>query len=91
MTFEYTKSNKNSKVRLLTLQNLENYLQMDYKRRYPLDLVITESCILKYNRIFFTLLKVKKVVQILKDCWKELNSLGFRRVEREDVKLVREI
>ena len=41
------------------LHNLEGFVILKYKRDYPVDLVLTDQCIVKYNRIFFALLKVK--------------------------------
>lgn len=68
---------------MLNLHNLETHLILKYKRLYPMDLVITDQCIVKYNRIFFTLLRVKTVLQMLKQCWKDLNSVEFRRTSGE--------
>ena len=50
---------------------------------YPLNLVITDNCLDKYNRIFFTVLKVKKVIGMLKDCWKVLNGREFRTMKAQ--------
>jgi len=89
-SFEYLEDKKKDNL-LLNLHNLEGHLQLKYTRRYPLDLVITESCLSKYNRIFFSILKVKKVLQLLKLCWKQLNSIHFRRAGAQYTKTVRAI
>jgi hypothetical protein len=44
---------------MMDLHNLEGFIALRYKREYPVDLVLTDQCIGKYNRVFFTLLKVK--------------------------------
>ena len=64
---------------------------MRYKREYPLDLVITDQCIQKYNKIFFSLLKVKKILLLLKDCWKNLTSMEFKKLPRAHQSQVRQI
>lgn len=91
MQFEYIEKGSNTDMLMLSLHNLESHLKLDYKRKYPLDLVITEQSLVKYNRIFFTLLKVKKVLQLLKECWKTLNSAEFKRTDKKHAKQVRAI
>jgi hypothetical protein len=59
-------------------------LRLVYKRRYPLDMVISEQCIDKYNCIFYFLLKLKRLLQILASLWKYLSSVEFR-VSQQDV------
>ena len=91
MDFEYIEKESMNDSLMLNLHNLENHLKLNYKRTYPLDLVITEQSLVKYNRIFFTLLKVKKILQLLKECWKNLNAGEFKRADRKYAKQVREI
>ena len=91
--------NKNSKVveenskelkapvLLLNLHNIEDHLVLNYKRKSPLDLVITDQAISKYNRIFFALLKLKKVLSLLKECWKELNQRYFKTLKTHEEKV----
>lgn len=67
-------------VLLMNLHNIEDHVMLRYKRKSPLDLVITDQAIAKYNRIFFTLLKLKKILQLLKECWKELNQKDFKNL-----------
>jgi len=81
LSFSYQESTKKDNL-LLNLHNLESHLQLNYRRRYPVDLVITDSCLTKYNRIFFSLLKVKKILLLLKHCWKQLNSVEFKRASQ---------
>jgi hypothetical protein len=52
--------------------------RLNYKRKYPLDLVISEQCIDKYNSVFFFLLKLKRMNQTLSSMWKYLSSVEFR-------------
>lgn len=89
MEFEYIEQESMNDTLMLNLHNLENHLKLNYRRAYPLDLVITEQSLVKYNRIFFTLLKVKKILQLLKECWKNLNATEFKRADRKYVKQVR--
>jgi len=97
LSFEYIQKkkgkdqNEEMKAIMMNLHNLENYVTLKYNRDYPLDLVISDQCLLKYNRIFFTLTKVKKVMLLLKGCWKDLNNIEFRRVSRPYQKQVREV
>jgi len=65
---------------MLHVHNVDSFLRLDYFRQFPLDLVLTDAALLKYNRIFFTLVKVKQVLSMLKQCWKWLNSTNFRRL-----------
>lgn len=74
---------------MMNLHNLEGFVQIKYKREYPLDLVITEQSIQKYNKIFFSILRVKKVSLLLKDCWKNLTSIEFKRLPRQHESQVR--
>ena len=68
---------------LMNLHNIENTFQLDYKAQYPLTLLLTPSAMQKYNRMFFTLVKVKKVLQLLKDAWKELCTREFKKIGKE--------
>ena len=52
--------------------------RLNYKRKYPLDLVISDQCIDKYNSVFFFLLKLKRMNQTLSSLWKYLSSVEFR-------------
>lgn len=53
-------------------------IRLIYKRKYPLDMVISDNCLEKYNAIFFFLLKLKRMSQILSSLWKYLGSNEFR-------------
>ena len=72
--------NDDMQILMMNLHNVENYVTLKYNRDYPLDLVISDQCVLKYNRVFFTLIKVKKILLLLKGCWKDINTVEFRRV-----------
>ncbi len=53
-------------------------LRLGYKTKYPLDMVISEQCIDKYNSIFFFLMKIKRINHVLATLWKFLSSHEFR-------------
>lgn len=57
---------------------MSDYIKLDYDRGYPLDLIVTDESIRKYNTIFFFLIRLKRVNQILCYMWKYLNSSEFR-------------
>ncbi|XP_055664415.1 gamma-tubulin complex component 6 isoform X2 [Falco peregrinus] len=66
-------------------------LELRYKVDWPLNIVITESCMSKYNKIFSFLLQLKHMVWTLKDVWFHLkrtalvsgasNSVQFRQLQ----------
>ncbi|XP_067420446.1 gamma-tubulin complex component 6 isoform X2 [Emydura macquarii macquarii] len=68
-----------------------NCLELRYKVDWPLNIVITESCMNKYNKIFSFLLQLKHMVWTLKDIWFHLkrtalvsrasNSVQFRQLQ----------
>ena len=60
---------------LVNVLNIDNYVCLDYQRPYPLDLFLSDTAINKYNRLFFTLLKVKTVQLTIRDTWKQLASI----------------
>ncbi|KAM6304095.1 gamma-tubulin complex component 6 isoform 2-T3 [Podargus strigoides] len=51
-------------------------LELRYKVDWPLNIVITESCMNKYNKIFSFLLQLKHMVWTLKDVWFHLKRTG---------------
>lgn len=79
------------KMMLMDLHNLETFITLKYHRDYPVDLVLTDQCIVKYNRVFFTLLKVKQILILLKDCWKELSAREFKRLSPGDSQKLRQM
>lgn len=58
-------------------------VRLGYKLKYPLDMVISEQCIDKYNSIFFFLMKIKRINNVLAILWKFLSSHEFRRIKDE--------
>ncbi|XP_032077063.1 gamma-tubulin complex component 6 isoform X2 [Thamnophis elegans] len=66
-------------------------LDLRYKVDWPLNIVITENCMNKYNKIFSFLLQLKHMVWTLKDVWFHLkrtalvkhasNSVQFRQLQ----------
>ena len=57
---------------------MAEHVKLVYKRKYPLDLVISEQCIEKYNSIFFFLLRLKRINELLHHLWKHLSTAEFR-------------
>jgi len=53
-------------------------VRLNYKTKYPLDMVISDQCIDKYNSIFFFLMKIKRINHVLASLWKFLSSQEFR-------------
>nr|XP_060633764.1 gamma-tubulin complex component 6 [Anolis sagrei ordinatus]XP_060633765.1 gamma-tubulin complex component 6 [Anolis sagrei ordinatus] len=68
-----------------------NCLELRYKVDWPLNIVITDNCMNKYNKIFSFLLQLKHMVWTLKDVWFHLkrtalvkhasNSVQFRQLQ----------
>ncbi|XP_053572612.1 gamma-tubulin complex component 6 [Bombina bombina] len=66
-------------------------LELKYKVDWPLNIVITESCVNKYNKIFSFLLQLKHMVWTLRDVWFHLkrtalvnqasNSVQYRQLQ----------
>ncbi|XP_028664767.2 gamma-tubulin complex component 6 isoform X2 [Erpetoichthys calabaricus] len=52
-------------------------LELQYKVDWPLNVVITESCMNKYNRIFSFLLQLKHMVWTLHDVWLHLRRAAL--------------
>ncbi|KAJ8250007.1 hypothetical protein COCON_G00232230 [Conger conger] len=52
-----------------------NCLELRYKVDWPLNIIITDSCMNKYNRLFSFLLQLKHMVWTLRDVWFHLKAL----------------
>ncbi|XP_075713310.1 gamma-tubulin complex component 6 [Rhinoderma darwinii] len=52
-------------------------LELKYKVDWPLNIVITDSCINKYNKIFSFLLQLKHMVWTLRDVWFHLKQTAL--------------
>ncbi|XP_053319663.1 gamma-tubulin complex component 6 [Spea bombifrons] len=52
-------------------------LELKYKIGWPLNIVITESCMNKYNKIFSFLLQLKHMVWTLRDVWFHLKRTAL--------------
>ncbi|KAM4677919.1 gamma-tubulin complex component 6 [Discoglossus pictus] len=52
-------------------------LELKYKVDWPLNIVITESCVNKYNKIFSFLLQLKHMVWTLRDVWFHLKRTAL--------------
>lgn len=53
-------------------------MKLEYQTEHPLDRVISQQCMSKYNTLFFFLLKLKRTIYCLTLLWKELNGAEFR-------------
>ncbi|XP_074657385.1 gamma-tubulin complex component 6-like [Tubulanus polymorphus] len=49
-----------------------NCLDLQYKVKWPLNIVITDNCLDKYNRVFTFMLQMKRISWIIKDIWHRL-------------------
>ncbi|CAH2278199.1 gamma-tubulin complex component 6 [Pelobates cultripes] len=52
-------------------------LELKYKIDWPLSIVVTESCMNKYNKIFSFLLQLKHMVWTLRDVWFHLKRTAL--------------
>ncbi|XP_062928683.1 gamma-tubulin complex component 6 isoform X1 [Mobula hypostoma] len=64
-----------------------NCLELRYKVNWPLNIVITESCMNKYNKIFSFLLQLKHMVWTLKDVWFHLKRTALVNRSSSSVQL----
>ncbi|KAM4749592.1 gamma-tubulin complex component 6 isoform 2-T2 [Rhinophrynus dorsalis] len=68
-----------------------NCLELKYKIDWPLNIVITDTCMNKYNKVFSFLLQLKHMVWTLRDVWFHLkrtalvnqasNSVQYRQLQ----------
>ncbi|XP_036376235.1 gamma-tubulin complex component 6 [Megalops cyprinoides] len=54
-----------------------NCLELRYKVDWPLNIIITDSCMNKYNRLFSFLLQLKHMVWTLRDVWFHLKRAAL--------------
>uniref|UniRef100_A0A3Q4HPQ0 Gamma-tubulin complex component 6 n=1 Tax=Neolamprologus brichardi TaxID=32507 RepID=A0A3Q4HPQ0_NEOBR len=54
-----------------------NCLEVRYKVDWPLNIIITDSCMNKYNRLFSFLLQLKHMVWSLRDVWFHLKRTAL--------------
>mmetsp|Transcript_11229 Transcript_11229/g.11288 ORF Transcript_11229/g.11288 Transcript_11229/m.11288 type:complete len:131 (-) Transcript_11229:41-433(-) len=71
--------------------NIGDFIRLNYLRIYPLDMAISQQCIHKYNAIFFFIIKMKRINQILSMLWKYLSSSEFKRIPSKDAPKIRRI
>ncbi|XP_065066356.1 gamma-tubulin complex component 6-like isoform X2 [Rhopilema esculentum] len=62
-------------IRTTDIASLD-FLQLRYKVPWPCNIIITENCIVKYNKIFSFLLRLKMVNWALRRVWKNLKRAG---------------
>ncbi|XP_072140503.1 uncharacterized protein Grip163 isoform X3 [Dermacentor andersoni] len=60
-------------------QNVVNCLSMSYKVEWPLNVVITQACLLRYNKIFRFLLSLRRALWALSDIWSRLKPSALPR------------
>ncbi|XP_075526175.1 gamma-tubulin complex component 6 isoform X3 [Dermacentor variabilis] len=60
-------------------QNIMNCLSMSYKVEWPLNVVITRACLLRYNKIFRFLLSLRQALWALSDIWSRLKPSALPR------------
>ena len=56
-----------------------DFLELRYKVAWPVNIVITENSVIKYNKIFSFMLKLKRLSWILRDIWFHLKHVGHSR------------
>ncbi|EDO39038.1 predicted protein [Nematostella vectensis] len=56
-----------------------DFLELRYKVEWPVNIVITENSIIKYNKIFSFMLRLKRVSWVLRDIWFHLKHIAFSR------------
>ncbi|XP_062317437.1 gamma-tubulin complex component 6 isoform X1 [Osmerus eperlanus] len=54
-----------------------NCLELRYKVDWPLNIIVTDSCMNKYNRLFSFLLQLKHMVWSLRDVWFHLKRTAL--------------
>ncbi|CAH1784421.1 unnamed protein product [Owenia fusiformis] len=56
--------------------NVLDCLGLKYQAEWPLNIIITESCMTKYTKIFTFMLSLKRIVWVLKDIFSKLKRDG---------------
>ncbi|XP_015749218.1 PREDICTED: gamma-tubulin complex component 6-like [Acropora digitifera] len=56
-----------------------DFLELRYTVEWPLNIVITEKSIVKYNKIFSFMLRLKRLSWVLRDVWFHLKHIAFSR------------
>lgn len=59
--------------------NMEEHFDINYRVSYPLTLLFDEQSMAKYNRIFFFLIRLRRINDLLKIIWDFTNSAELRR------------
>lgn len=68
-------------LHILTVTPLSLCLHVLSQVDWPLNIIITDNCMNKYNRLFSFLLQLKHMVWSLRDVWFHLKRTGERRWE----------
>merc|ERR1719494_1212090 len=52
-----------------------DFLELRYRVEWPVNIVITENCVLKYNKVFSFMLRIKRIAWALQDIWFHLKHV----------------
>ena len=61
---------------LFSAVNALDCLELTYRVDWPLNIIVTDTCLTKYGQIFTFMLQLKRVVWTLKDVWHRLKRDG---------------
>lgn len=72
-------TSKQNQIWGITAFNMEEHFDIHYKVDYPLTLVFDEQGMMKYNKIFFFLIRLRRFNDLLKIIWNFTNSADLRK------------
>ena len=72
-------TSKTNQVFGISAFNIEEHFKIHYKVSYPLTLIFDEENMIKYNKIFFFLIRIRRINDLLKIIWDFTNSVELRR------------
>lgn len=56
-----------------------DFLELRYRVDWPLNIVITEKSVVRYNKIFSFMLRLKRLSWVLRDIWFHLKHIAYSR------------
>lgn len=56
-----------------------DFLELRYRVDWPLNIVITEKSVVKYNKVFSFMLRLKRLSWVLRDIWFHLKHVAYSR------------
>jgi len=73
------------------MNSIESFklVKLNYEVEWPLNLVINEKCLDRYNEIFRVLLAIKRASSVLNTLWKNLTSFQMRNLPKEQYNAIR--